>query len=112
MDILERFFKYVSFETTSDPYSESFPSSEKEIPLLLALKEELEDLGVKAYYKDGYTYGKLKSDCGKKDTLFLMAHVDTSPEASGKNVKPRIVHFDGNPINLGNGKVDMLEKVK
>ena len=105
MDILERFFKYVSFETTSDPYSETFPSSEKEIPLLLALKEELEDLGVKAYYKDGYTYGKIKSDCGKKDTLFLMAHVDTSPEASGKDVKPRIIHFDGSPIELGNGKV-------
>ena len=105
MDILERFFKYVSFETTSDPYSDTFPSSEKEIPLLMELKDELKDLGVDAIYKDGYTYGKIISDTGKTDTLFLMAHVDTSPDASGKNVKPRIVHFDGNPISLGNGKV-------
>ncbi|MCR5740950.1 MAG: peptidase T [Gammaproteobacteria bacterium] len=105
MDIIKRFLNYTKFETTSNEESNTFPSSDKELLLLDYLKKELEDLGVNATFKDGYVYGKLKSDCGIKDTLFLMSHVDTSPEASGKDVNPRIVHFDGCDIELGNGKV-------
>ena len=110
MDIIKRFLDYVSYETTSDEESSTFPSNELELNLLYHLKDQLEEMGLDATFKDGYTYGKLKADKGKTDTLFLMAHVDTSPEASGKNPKPRIEHFDGTPINLGNGKILSIEE--
>ena len=100
MDIIERFLKYVSYETTSNEESETTPSSDKEIVLLKELVKEMKDLGLNAFYKGGFAYGDIKSDSNKSDTIFLMAHVDTSPDASGKDVKPRIVHFDGSPINL------------
>lgn len=105
MDIVKRFLDYVSYETTSDEDSTSFPSNPKELILLNHLKDQLKEMGVETTFKDGYVYGKLKSDINKKDTLFLMSHVDTSPEASGKDIKTRIVHYDGKPIVLGNGKV-------
>lgn len=110
MDIIERFKKYISFETTSDENSASFPSNPQEFNLLNHLKKELEDLGVEATLKDGYVYGKLKSDSNRKDTLFLMAHVDTAPDASGKDVNARIVHFDGDDINIGNGLTMSLKE--
>ena len=105
MDIIERFLKYVSYETTSNEESETVPSSDKEIALLKELVKDMEALGLKAKYQGGFSYGEIKSDCGKKDTIFLMAHVDTSPDASGKDIKPRIVHFDGAPIKLNEDKV-------
>lgn len=105
MDIIERFLKYVSYETTSNEESETVPSSDKEIVLLKELVKDMEALGLKAKYQGGFSYGEIKSDCGKKDTIFLMAHVDTSPDASGKDIKPRIVHFDGAPIKLNEDKV-------
>ena len=105
MDIIKRIERYIKIETTSNEFSETYPSSDKELVLLNLLKDELTELGLEATYKNGFTYGKLKSDCGKKDTLFLMAHVDTAPDASGKDVNPSIVHFDGKPITLKNGKV-------
>ena len=105
MDIIKRFERYIKIETTSNEFSNTYPSSDKELVLLNLLKDELTEMGLEATYKNGFTYGKLKSDCGKKDTLFLMAHVDTAPDASGKDVNPSIVHFDGSPITLKNGKV-------
>ena len=104
MDIIERFLKYVSYETTSNEESETTPSSDKEIVLLKELVKEMKDLGLNAFYKGGFVYGDIKSDSNKSDTIFLMAHVDTSPDASGKDVKPRIVHFDGSPIKLNENR--------
>ena len=104
MDMIKRFLNYVSFDTMSDEESNEFPSTKKQVPLLKLLEKELKELGLDACYRNGYTYGKLKSDCGKKDTLFLMAHVDTSPDASDLNVKPRIVHYDGTDIMLNETK--------
>ena len=104
MDIIERFLKYVSYETTSNEESETTPSSDKEIVLLKELVKEMKDLGLNAFYKGGFAYGDIKSDSNKSDTIFLMAHVDTSPDASGKDVKPRIVHFDGSPIKLNENR--------
>lgn len=104
MDIIERFLKYVSYETTSNEESETTPSSDKEIVLLKELVKEMKDLGLNAFYKGGFAYGDIKSDTNKSDTIFLMAHVDTSPDASGKDVKPRIVHFDGSPIKLNENR--------
>ena len=104
VDIVKRFLKYVSYETTSDEFSKTKPSTNSQVVLLKELVEELKELGVDAFYKDGYTYGKVKSDCAKDDTLFLMAHVDTSSDASGKDVKARIVHFTGEDIILNDKK--------
>ncbi len=105
MELLDRFLNYISFETTSDENSTTYPSSDKELVLLSFIEKELKDLGLKTIFKNGIVYGKLKSDCGKRDTLMLMCHVDTSPEAKGKDIKPQIVLFTGEDINLGNGKV-------
>lgn len=104
MDIIERFLKYVSYETTSDEENETTPSSDKEIVLLKELVKEMKDLGLNAFYKGGFAYGDIKSDSNKSDTIFLMAHVDTSPDASGRDIKPRIVHFDGSPIKLNENR--------
>jgi len=100
MDIIKRFLNYVSFETTSNDESDTCPSSDKEILLLKELQKELIEIGLDSVYKDGYTYGKIKSDCNKKDTIFLMAHVDTAPDASGKDIKPRKVKYTGEDIVL------------
>ena len=105
MDIIERFLKYISFETTSNEESETIPSSDKEIVLLKELVKDMDALGLFSKYQGGFSYGEIKSDCGKKDTIFLMAHVDTSPDASGKDIKPRIVHFDGTPIKLNENRI-------
>lgn len=105
MELLDRFLDYVSYETTSNEASSSYPSSDKELVLLAHIEDQLKDLGLKTVFKNGIVYGWLKSDSAKSDTLFLMSHVDTSPEASGKDVKPQIKLFTGEPIELGNGKV-------
>ena len=105
MDILNRFLNYVSFETTSNEKSDERPSNPLELNLLNFLNDELKSMGVSAFIKDGFVYAKIKSDCKKKDSIFLMAHVDTSPDASGKNPKPRVVHYDGTPIELSKGKI-------
>jgi len=111
MDILKRFLNYVSYDTVAIEESETQPSNSDEIILLEKLVQELKDIGIKdAFYKNGFTYGKLKSDCNKKDSIFLMAHVDTSPDASGKNIKPRIVHYTGEPIKLNETRI-LDEKV-
>ena len=110
MDIVKRFLKYVSIETTSIEESETRPSNPLEYNLLNYLKDELINLGVDAFIKDGFVYAKIKSDINKKDTIFLMAHVDTSPDASGKDIKPRIVHYDGSPIQLNKDKVLSRDK--
>ena len=110
MNILKRFLKYVSFETTSNEESDTRPSNPLELNLLNYLKDELVDLGVNAFIKDGFVYAKIKSDSNKKDSIFLMAHVDTSPDASGKDIKPRIVHYNGEDIKLSEGKVLSRDK--
>lgn len=104
MDIVERFLKYVSFETTSDENSETFPSSSKELLLLNHLKEELISLGLEDVSVDenGYCYGFLKATEGfeKEKTIGFLSHVDTSNAVSGKDIKPKTVLFDGNDIKL------------
>ncbi len=115
MDLKSKFLKYVEYETTSIEDSEKFPSNDLEYLLLNELKDELTGLGLDAFIKDGYVYSKINSDCGKEDTIFLMAHVDTSPDASGKSIKPRTVKYDGTPITLCEGKVlseDVFEGLK
>ena len=93
-DILERFLAYVKIDTQSDPDSDSFPSSKKQFDLAKVLKEELEALNLEEVELNqwGYVTATLSTNQSKSmPTIALIAHMDTSPDASGKDVKP-IMH--------------------
>lgn len=101
--ILDRFLRYVAIDTQSDENSESQPSAAKELDLLKLLCKELNDMGVEATLDEyGYVMGTLPSNIGKKvPAIGFIAHVDTSPDASGANVKPQIIeNYDGSDIAL------------
>ena len=101
--ILDRFLRYVAIDTQSDENSESQPSAAKELDLLKLLCKELNDMGVEATLdKYGYVMGTLPSNIDKKvPAIGFIAHVDTSPDASGANVKPQIIeNYDGSDIAL------------
>lgn len=103
MELLERFLSYVQVETTSDPVSEAVPSSEVQWSLAKILVKELNDLGVSNVYLDKacIVYGTIPANVEGLPTYGLIAHMDTSPDASGKNVKPRVIeNYDGNNIKL------------
>lgn len=101
--ILDRFLRYVAIDTQSDENSESQPSAAKELDLLKLLCKELNDMGVAATLDEyGYVMGTLPSNIDKKvPAIGFIAHVDTSPDASGANVKPQIIeNYDGSDIAL------------
>lgn len=101
--ILDRFLRYVSIDTQSDENSESQPSAAKELDLLKLLCKELNDMGVEATLDEyGYVMGTIPSNIDKKvPAIGFIAHVDTSPDASGKDVKPQIIsNYDGGDIEL------------
>ena len=85
-NITEKFLRYVSVDTQSDPESESQPSSKKQFVLLEMLNDELNAMGIKAELDEyGYVMGTIPSNCGKDvPAIGFIAHVDTSPDASGK----------------------------
>ncbi|MCB0703695.1 MAG: peptidase T [Saprospiraceae bacterium] len=92
--VLDRFLHYVTIDTQSDPESTSFPSTEKQKNLGKILVEELISLGITDAHLDeyGYVYATLPGNSTKKvPTICLCSHMDTSPDADGKNVKP-LVH--------------------
>ena len=104
MDIVERFLKYVSFDTQSAEDSPSTPSTEKQFALARYLRDELNEIGLQDVEMDekGYVYATLPATT-KKDipTIGFIAHMDTSPDCSGANVKARIVrNYDGGDITL------------
>lgn len=101
--ILDRFLRYVAIDTQSDENSESQPSAAKELDLLKLLCKELNDMGVEATLDEyGYVMGTIPSNIDKKvPAIGFIAHVDTSPDASGKDVKPQIIsNYDGGDIEL------------
>ena len=101
--ILDRFLRYVSVDTQSNEESETQPSAEKELDLLRMLCEELDAMGVKAELDQwGYVMGTIPSNIDKDvPKVGFIAHVDTAPDASGKDVKPQIVpEYDGGDIAL------------
>ena len=104
MTIVERFLKYVSFDTQSAEDSETTPSTEKQWILARYLKEELEGIGLTEVEIDehAYVYATLPANTDKPlPTVGFIAHMDTSPDSSGKDVKPRIVkNYDGGDIVL------------
>ena len=111
MDLVERFINYTKFDTQSSEESTSVPSTAKQLEFAKYLKKELEDEGLSDVEMDdmGYIYATLKSNTKKKTpTIGFISHMDTSPDASGKDVKARVIkNYDGNDIELE--YVDALE---
>lgn len=103
--VIDRFLKYVSFDTMSDESSETCPSSAKQKILGAALVEEMKEMGIADAHMDehGYVYGTVPGDPALP-TIGLIAHMDTSPDASGADIKARIVEYCGGDICLNEEK--------
>ncbi len=97
--VLERFLRYVAYDTQSDPRSDTYPSTASQMVLLDLLVSELKALGVTDASRDerGYVFGTVPATSKKPGVpvIGFLAHVDTSPEASGKDVKP-VLHENWN----------------
>lgn len=104
MTVIERFLKYVTFDTQSDESAGVTPSTPKQMVFAQYLKTELEELGLKDISLDenGYLFATLPSNVDHEvPVVGFIAHMDTSPDMSGENVKPRIVEkYDGKDIPL------------
>lgn len=109
--LLHRLLRYTQIYTTSDPKSQSVPSSPQQWDLLNLLKTEIEAMGLTEVYLDpkGYLFATLPANTNKViPVLGLIAHVDTSPDFNGKNVKPQVIErYEGGDILL-NGSGDRL----
>ena len=102
-NLLDRFLRYVAVDTQSDENSESQPSTGKQLVLLEMLRDELRALGLEAELDQwGYVMATLPSNLDHKaPAVGFIAHVDTSPDASGKDVKAQIIRdYDGGDIEL------------
>ena len=102
-NLLDRFLRYVAVDTQSDENSESQPSTGKQLVLLEMLRDELRALGLEAELDQwGYVMATLPSNLDHKaPAIGFIAHVDTSPDASGKDVKAQIIrNYDGGDIEL------------
>ena len=104
MNAVERFLKYVSYDTQSDEHSQATPTTEKQKVLGAALAEEMALLGLSNPHMDehGYVYGWLPATpgCEGVPCVGLIAHMDTSPSAPGGPVKPRVILYGGGDIVL------------
>ncbi|MDR2397199.1 MAG: tripeptide aminopeptidase PepT, partial [Spirochaetaceae bacterium] len=108
--VLPRFLRYLAYWTTSDPQEEATPSSPGQWDLAKALVQELKDLGVAEVALTAYCYviARLPPTPGKEaaETVGFLAHLDTAPDVSGKDVRPCVVEaYDGSPIALAGGLV-------
>ena len=114
MDIVESFLNYVSFDTQSAEDSQTVPSTAKQLDFAKYLRDELKDEGFDDVEMDdnGYVYATLKSNIKKEvPTIGFISHYDTSPDCSGKDVKPRIVkNYDGKDIELSPGIISSTKK--
>lgn len=106
MNLTERFLKYVAIDTQSDPYSDTFPSTEKQKDLAGVLVDEMLKMGISDARMDnyGYVYGSIPGNVEGAPALGLIAHMDTAPDMSGANIKPRIIHYEGGDIVLNQDK--------
>ena len=97
----ERFLRYVTFDTKSDEFSETCPSTDKQRVFGAALVEEMKEIGIQDAYMDadGYVYGTVPGD-PRLPTIGLIAHMDTSPDASGANIKAKVVEYKGGDVLL------------
>lgn len=118
-NVLERFLRYVKIDTQSNEESETTPSTEKQFNLAKMLVDELHSLGVKNAYVDEhcYVYARLESNLpdshpakGKVPSVGFLAHLDTSPDVSGENVKPQIINnYQGGDIVLPNDNAVVIK---
>ena len=115
MNITDRFLKYVSFCTTSDEETNMTPSTPGQMEFAKYLAEELKEIGMQEVTLDenGYVMATLPANAEGKPTIGFIAHMDTAPDASGKNVKARIVeNYDGQDIVLNAEKNIVFEVAK
>ena len=108
MTVIERFLKFVSYETTSDESTGTCPSTPGQRVLGAELVRQMQELGITDAHMDehGYVYGTIPANCETKaPVLGLIAHMDTSPDADGKDIKARITDvYDGGDIVLNEEK--------
>lgn len=99
--VSQRFLRYVSFDTQSDEFSETCPSTEKQRVFAQALVAEMQAMGIAdaRVDGDGYVYGTVPGDPGLP-TIGMIAHMDTSPDASGANIQAKTVEFTGEDVLL------------
>lgn len=110
----ERFMRYVQIDTQSDPLSDTSPTTEKQKDLSKLLAEELKEMGIADAHMDewGYVYATIPSNTQKKvPVICFCSHVDTAPDASGKNIKP-ILHknYQGKDIVLPDDTTQVLKQ--
>ena len=107
MDITERFLNYVKFDTQSDAKSETVPSTEGQMVFAKYLEKELNDMGVITDLDDkGYLFGYIPSNVDfDLPKVGFLAHLDTAPDFSGKNVNPQIIDYKGGDIKLLDGSI-------
>ena len=108
MTVVERFLKLVSYPTTSDEASETCPSTARQLALAQELVRQMQDMGIADVHvdQDGYVYGTVPANCDKKIPVYgLIAHMDTSPDAPGENIRARITEpYDGGDVVLNEEK--------
>ena len=109
MDLEKRFLKYVSFDTQSDENSNETPSTSKQLLLAKYLVNELKSIGCSDVFVDQYgiVYATIPSNVDyQTDSIGFIAHMDTSPDCSGKDIKPRIINkYDGLDITLNENTI-------
>lgn len=115
MNLTERFLKYVSFDTQSDEEATKCPSTDKQMVFAHYLRDELQSEGLEDIFLDehGYLYATLPASEGyeQKPVIGFISHMDTSPDCSGKDIKPHIVrNYDGGDITLSEGIVSSPKK--
>lgn len=107
--VVERFISYAKQYTTSDPESETYPSTDRQLTFMKKLVEELKTIGLHEVHMDNFGYVTATIPANGNDNspvVGFISHVDTSPDFSGENVNPQIVSdYDGKPIQLKNGVV-------
>lgn len=106
--VIDRFLNYVSIETTSSEQTDSRPSTPGQLNLAKKLMDEMKEMGLVDVHQsqaDGAVFGTIPANTDKPlPTLGFLAHMDTAPDASGRNVSPRIVkNYDGGTITLNSG---------
>jgi tripeptide aminopeptidase len=111
-DALERFLRYARIDTQSDPYSGSYPSTAKQLDLSRLLVEELRAMGIEDAELDehGYVMATIPATVEREvPAIGLLAHVDTSPELSGADVRPQVVRYEGGELPLPGDPEQVLD---
>ncbi len=108
MTVIDRFLKLVSYPTTSDENAETCPSTPRQLALAEELVRQMQDMGITDAHvdADGYVYGTIPANCEKNIPVYgLIAHMDTSPDAPGENIRARITEaYTGGDVVLNEEK--------